>query len=48
MGVLTIRQAAADPATIRAVLLSLTVGAVLFVPALVALFAMAQREATPD
>ncbi|HEX6381911.1 MAG TPA: cytochrome d ubiquinol oxidase subunit II [Acidimicrobiia bacterium] len=47
-GEVTIRQAAADPVTIRAVLLSLTVGAVLFVPALVALFAMAQREATPD
>jgi len=46
-GEVTIRQAAADPVAIRAVLLSLIVGAVLFVPALVALFAMAQRDA-PD
>jgi cytochrome d ubiquinol oxidase subunit II len=45
-GELTIRQAAAAPVTLRAVLLSLAVGAVLFVPALVALFAMAQRDTT--
>jgi len=47
-GELTIRQAAADPVTLRAVLLSLAVGAVLFVPALVALFAVAQRGAAPE
>jgi cytochrome d ubiquinol oxidase subunit II len=47
-GELTIRQAAADPAALRAVLLSLGVGAVLFVPALVALFAMAQRESPAE
>ncbi|MGH9011831.1 MAG: cytochrome d ubiquinol oxidase subunit II [Acidimicrobiia bacterium] len=47
-GELTIRQAAADPVTLRAVLLSLAVGAVLVIPALVALFAMAQRDTAPD
>jgi cytochrome bd ubiquinol oxidase subunit II len=44
-GELTIRQAAAAAVTLRAALLSLMVGAVLFVPALVALFVMAQRDA---
>ena len=48
VGEVTIREAAADPATLRAVLLSLIVGALLFVPALAALFVMAQREAAPD
>jgi hypothetical protein len=43
----TIRQAAADPVTLRAVLLSLTVGAVPLVPAPMDLFAMARRD-TPD
>jgi cytochrome d ubiquinol oxidase subunit II len=47
-GELTIREAAADPVTLRAVLLSLGVGAVLVVPALVALFAMAQRDTAAD
>ena len=42
-GELTISQAAADPVSLRAVLLSLAVGAGLVVPALVALFAVAQR-----
>jgi cytochrome d ubiquinol oxidase subunit II len=42
-GELTIRQAAADPVALRAVLLALAVGAVLVVPGLVALFAVAQR-----
>ncbi len=48
VGEVTIREAAADPATLRAVLLSLIVGAVLFVPALAALFVMAQSETAPD
>jgi cytochrome d ubiquinol oxidase subunit II len=47
-GELTIRQAAAAPVTLRAVLLSLGVGAVLVVPALVALFTMAQRDTASD
>jgi cytochrome bd ubiquinol oxidase subunit II len=47
-GELTIRQAAADPVTLRAVLLSLAVGALLVVPSLVALLAMAQRDTAPD
>jgi cytochrome bd ubiquinol oxidase subunit II len=47
-GELTIRQAAADPVTLRATLLSLAVGALLVVPGLVALFVMAQRESAPD
>ena len=47
-GEVTIRQAAADPATLRAVLLALIAGAVLFIPALVALFVMAQRDTAPD
>jgi cytochrome d ubiquinol oxidase subunit II len=47
-GELTIRQAAADPVTLRAVLLSLAIGAVLVVPALVALYVVAQRESAPD
>jgi cytochrome d ubiquinol oxidase subunit II len=47
-GELTIRQAAADPVAIRAVLLSLAVGAVLVVPALVALYAVSQQESAPD
>ena len=38
------RQAAADPVTLRAVLVALAVGAVLVVPPLVALFVMAQRD----
>jgi cytochrome d ubiquinol oxidase subunit II len=42
-GEMTIRQAAADPASLRAVLVSLAVGALLVVPALVALNAFAQR-----
>jgi cytochrome d ubiquinol oxidase subunit II len=46
-GELTIRQAAADPVAVRAVLLTLAVGAVLIVPALVALFA-SQRGAVAD
>ena len=45
---LTIRQAAAAPVTLRAVLLSLAVGAVLVVPALVALFVMAQQDTAAD
>jgi cytochrome d ubiquinol oxidase subunit II len=44
-GELTIRQAAADPVALRAVLLSLAVGAVLVIPSLVALFVVAQRGA---
>jgi cytochrome bd ubiquinol oxidase subunit II len=48
VGEVTIREAAADPATLQAVLLALIVGAVLFIPALVALFAMAQRDTAPD
>jgi cytochrome d ubiquinol oxidase subunit II len=47
-GELTIRQAAADPVALRAVLLSLALGAVLVVPALVALYTVAQRESSPD
>ena len=47
-GELTIRQAAADPVALRAVLLALAIGAVLVVPALVALFAVAQRGAARD
>ena len=42
-GDLAIREAAADPVTLRAVLWSLAVGAVLVVPGLLALFAVAQR-----
>ena len=42
-GEMTIGQAAADPAALRAVLVSLAVGALLVVPALVALNAFAQR-----
>jgi cytochrome bd ubiquinol oxidase subunit II len=44
-GQLTIADAAAAPVTLRAVLVSLAVGAVLVVPPLVALYAVAQREA---
>ena len=44
-GQLTIRQAAADPVALRAVLLALAVGAVLVIPSLIALFAVAQRGA---
>lgn len=47
-GELTVRQAAADPVTLRAALLSLAVGAVLVVPALVALYVVAQRDSAPD
>jgi cytochrome d ubiquinol oxidase subunit II len=47
-GQLTIADAAAAPVTLRAVLVSLAVGAVLVVPPLVALFAVAQREAEQD
>jgi cytochrome d ubiquinol oxidase subunit II len=49
VGELTISQAAADPATLQAVLLSLAVGAVLVVPALAALYALSQQQDTaPD
>ena len=47
-GELTIRQAAADPVALRAVLLSLAGGALLVVPALVALFALSQRSTARD
>jgi cytochrome d ubiquinol oxidase subunit II len=47
-GELTIRQSAADPVALRAVLLTLSVGAVLVVPALVALVTVAQRGAARD
>jgi cytochrome bd ubiquinol oxidase subunit II len=47
-GELTIRHAAAAPVTLRAVLISLAVGAVLVVPALVALLVMAQRDTAAD
>jgi cytochrome d ubiquinol oxidase subunit II len=47
VGHLTIRQAAADPVALRAVLLSLAVGAVLVVPPLIALFGL-QRGAVRD
>ena len=43
-GELTIAEAAAAPVAIRAVLLSLALGGVLVLPALAALFALAQRE----
>src|SRR5581483_11151789 len=43
-GELTIRQSAADPVALRAVLLSLAVGAAVVVPALAWLLAVAQRE----
>ena len=43
-GELTIRQAAAAPAVLRAVLVALAVGAVLVVPALVALYTLSQQE----
>jgi len=46
-GELTIRQAAASPVTLRAVLGSLGVGAVLVVPALVGLYVVAQRGSPP-
>ncbi|MEW6474606.1 MAG: cytochrome d ubiquinol oxidase subunit II [Actinomycetota bacterium] len=46
-GELTIREAAADPVTLRAALLSLAIGAVLVVPALVGLYVVAQREEPP-
>ena len=44
-GELTIRQSAADPVALRAVLLSLAVGAGLVLPGLILLFAATQREA---
>jgi cytochrome bd ubiquinol oxidase subunit II len=47
-GELRIRQAAADPVALRAVLLSMSVGAVLVVPALVVLLVVAQRETAGD
>jgi cytochrome d ubiquinol oxidase subunit II len=47
-GELTISQAAADPVALRAVLLSLAVGAVLVIPALATLFAVAQRGEPRD
>jgi cytochrome d ubiquinol oxidase subunit II len=47
-GELTIRQAAAAPAVLRAVLVALAVGAVLVVPALVALYALSQQESAAD
>jgi cytochrome bd ubiquinol oxidase subunit II len=45
---LTVSEAAADPVTLRAVLVSLAAGSVLVVPALVALYVVAQRESAPD
>ncbi|HEV7862267.1 MAG TPA: cytochrome d ubiquinol oxidase subunit II [Acidimicrobiia bacterium] len=47
-GELTIRQAAADPVALRAVLLTLAVGALLVVPALVALLTVARQDAVRD
>jgi len=47
-GELTIAEAAAASATLRAVLVSLGIGAVLVIPALVALFAVFQRESATD
>ena len=47
-GELTIAEAAAAPVTLQAVLVSLGVGAVLVIPALVALFAVFQRESATD
>ena len=47
-GELTIAEAAAAPVAIRAVLLSLALGGVLVLPALAALFILAQREETTD
>ena len=47
-GELTIRQAAAAPAVLRAVLVALAVGAVLVVPALVVLYSLSQEESAPD
>jgi cytochrome d ubiquinol oxidase subunit II len=47
-GELTIRQAAADPVALRAVLLTLAVGALLVVPALVALLTVARQDAFRD
>lgn len=45
-GELTIADAAAAPATLRAVLVSLAVGGLLVVPSLVGLFFVAQRAGT--
>jgi cytochrome bd ubiquinol oxidase subunit II len=47
-GEVTIRQAAAAPAVLRAVLVALAVGAVLVIPALVALYALSQQESAPE
>ena len=47
-GELTIRQAAAAPAVLRAVLVSLALGALLVVPALVALYTVSQEESASD
>ena len=47
-GELTIAEAAAASATLRAVLVSLGIGAVLVIPALVGLFAVFQRESATD
>ena len=47
-GELTIAEAAAAPVALRAVLLSLAVGAVLVLPGLAALFVLAQREVAGD
>lgn len=47
-GHITIEEAAANPATMDAVLLSLVVGAILVVPSLVILFALFQRPPSPD
>jgi cytochrome d ubiquinol oxidase subunit II len=47
-GEVTIAEAAAAPVTLRAVLWALGVGSVLVVPALVALYAMAQQEPAAD
>ena len=45
---ITVHEAAANPATLRAVLVSLTGGAVVLVPSLVLLFVMFQRSYPSD
>ncbi|HEX2154541.1 MAG TPA: cytochrome d ubiquinol oxidase subunit II [Acidimicrobiia bacterium] len=47
-GQITIQEAAAHPATLDAMLVSLTVGAILLVPSMVLLFVMFQRTAPGD
>jgi cytochrome d ubiquinol oxidase subunit II len=47
-GEITIQQAAANPATLRAVLVSLAVGGLLVVPSLILLYAMFQRSTPGD